>query len=132
MNTDQIKLVRFLLAQASLTEYKEDLCYAYSDERTEHLTDLGYDETKALIKYLKTVIGPGLKSRDDMTSKILSMAHEMHWEIPGTTRVDMKRINGWCIKYSGQNKPLDEFKYKELPTLVSQFEIVYRAFLKGI
>ena len=80
-----------------------------------------YPETQALIKYLQGVLGANANSKDKMTRKILSMAHEMNWELPGSKRVDLQRVNNWCIRFSGQNKPLDAFKYQELPALVTQF-----------
>lgn len=132
MTPEQIKLVRFLLNTTGLTGLKEDIVYSFTDNRTEHLTQMTYDETKAIIKYLQGIAGPGFKTKDNMVGKILSMAHELHWELPNSSRVDMKRVNNWCIRFSGLNKPLDAFKYSELPALVSQFEMVYRDFLKGI
>ncbi|MDO3641958.1 hypothetical protein [Mucilaginibacter sp. L3T2-6] len=132
MTPKQIGMVRGLLAKAGLTQHKEDMVYDYTNGRTEHLSEMTHDETQALVKYLNSFLGQTGNPAEKMRRKILSMAHEMHWELPGTTRVDMKRVNNWCIRFSGQNKPLDAFKYSELPALVSQFEIVYRDFLKGI
>lgn len=59
------------------------------------------------------------------------MAHEMNWHIAGTTKIDMKRLDGWCSRFSYKKKHLDSYTYKELPTLVSQFEKVYKSFLQS-
>lgn len=131
MNTEQIKLCRTLLSKAGLAQYKEDLVLTFTDERTSHLGDMTYDETMVFVKHLRQVSGQFENPKEKMQKKILAMAHEMHWELPGG-KVNMERVNNWCVRYSGKNKPLNEFKYSELPTLVTQFESVYRAFLKGI
>lgn len=132
MTPKQIGMVRALLAKADLTEQKQDLAYSFSDGRTEHLSDMDYTETQALVKYLQMFLGQPDNDRDKMCRKILSMAHEMHWEIPGSKRIDIARVNNWCVRFSGLNKPLDQFKYSELPALVTQFTLVYTGFLKGI
>lgn len=131
MSPAQIRLTRSLLAKAGLMKYKEDIVFDYSNGRTESLTEMNYEETKALVKYLRNESGQLDNPADRMRRKILSMAHEMHWEHKGG-RIDMDRVNNWCVRFSGQNKPLNAFKLSELPALVSQFEIVYRDFLKGI
>jgi hypothetical protein len=131
MTPGQIRLVYLLLREGGLTVFKEDLAFDYSDGRTEHLSGLLPPETSKLIKYLQNYAGLDGDRADKMKRKILSIAHEMHWEL-ANGRVDMERVNNWCMCYSGQNKPLDAFKYVELPQLVTQFEMVYMAFLKGI
>jgi len=131
MTADQIKLCRTLLAKAGLNAHKEAIVLSFSDERTTSLTALNQAETEALVKYLQVQSGQFENPRTKMVNKILSMAHEMHWELPGG-KVNMQRVNNWCLRYSGKNKPLDQFKYSELPALVTAFESVYRGFLKGI
>lgn len=130
MSPAQVRLCRGLLSKAGLSKYKEDIVYDYSNGRTEHLTEMDYNETMALVKYLQSVSGDD-NPADRMRRKILSMAHEMHWEHKGG-RIDMGRVNNWCVLFSGKKKPLNAFKLSELPALVTQFEIVYRDFLKGI
>ena len=112
-------------------EAKQEIIYTYSDGRVTSAADLRDDEASALIGYLVNASGLPQDGIFKMKNKILSMAHEMHWELTDGS-VDMERVNNWCIKFSGQNKPLDGFKYSELPALVSQFEMVYKDFLKRI
>jgi hypothetical protein len=131
MTPKQISMVRALMAKAGLMEHKEDMAFDYSNGRTAHLSELTHPETMQLVKYLNAYLGLNGNPADKMRRKILSHAHEMHWELYDG-RVDMERVNNWCIRFSGLNKPLDEFKYAELPALVTQFEMVYTAFLKGI
>jgi len=131
MTGRQIGMIRALLNKAGLTAQKEDIVASFSDERTVHITDLTQKEAQEIVKYLNTYLGQEGNPSDKMRRKILSHAHEMHWELLDG-RVDMVRVNNWCIRFSGKNKPLDQFKYSELPTLVSQFELVYTDYLKGI
>lgn len=126
MTTAQIKYVRGLLSKAGLSEQKDEIVYEYTDGRTTHLTDMNQTETAALIKALS-----GKSKKDAMVGKILSMAHEMGWELPDG-KVDMKRINAWCEKYTKQKKALDQIPVNELPAVVTVFEKVYMSFLKGI
>jgi len=133
MNQKQISLCRWLISKAGLENQKNDLAWSFSSQRTEHLSELTYPETQGLVKYLRAYTGiPEDNSADKQRRKILSMAHEMHWERPGSTRIDMERVDNWCIRYSGINKPLDAFALLELPALVTQFKMVYMDFLKGI
>jgi len=60
----------------------------------------------------------------------------MGWQLPpdntGRRRVDMKRVDGWCVSFSYLKKKLDNYTYEELPKLVSQFELVYTDYLNKI
>ncbi|AEL23868.1 hypothetical protein [Cyclobacterium marinum] len=126
MTKAQIKYVRGLLHRQGLTEEKDAVVLEYTGGRTTHLTEMRYGETNALIKFLA---GPSKK--DAMTGKILSMAHEMGWELPGG-KVDVQRVNAWCMKYTSCKQPLDKIPMNELPKVVTVFERVYMSFMKGI
>jgi hypothetical protein len=126
MTTKQIKYVMYLLNQHGLTEQREEIAWEVSGGRTSKLSELSYQETNALIKRLN-----GGSPRDKMIGKILSMAHEMGWEVEGG-KVDMDRINAWCEKYSPMHKTLDNHGDNELPALVTAFEKVHLSFLKGL
>jgi hypothetical protein len=41
-------------------------------------------------------------------------------------------VDEWMLKYSYKHKKLDAYLFEELPTLVSQFEQVYKHFIKKI
>lgn len=58
----------------------------------------------------------------EMKMKIISMGHTIGWQIPGTEKINMERINNWCVKYGMYNKPLDKHTYTELTHLVTQFK----------
>lgn len=128
MTYKQIGYVRGLLAKNGLDEDdKEDMVMEYTDGRTKHLSDMTQPETQLLIKAL----GGGIVSpKDKMVRKILSMAHEMSWEKPGTRDVDMDRVNAWTVKYKG--KKLDDFSAREMTEVVTTFEKMYNKFLNAL
>ncbi len=137
----QIGLVKTLINKLGLES--PDLAYNYSDGRTEHISQLFGSEATELIKQLLNGAGKKVDNpAERMKRKIISMAHEMRWELPfsrpssGTLPksnvIDMSRVDGWCIKYGHGHKPLDQYTEAELPQLVTQFKRAYQDFLKGI
>jgi hypothetical protein len=101
-----------------------------------------YGEAQALIAHLKS-LDPRAKATDRMRNKILSMAHEMGWNLtPGPSpqerggmqkpKIDMAHVNAWCTRHGYLHKPLDDYTHSELPKLVSQFEEVYKSYLKAV
>lgn len=105
---------------------EHELALEYSHGRTETLEDLTQLETQNLIATYKEP-----SAYDKMKRKILSLAHEMRWELPNG-KVDMARLNAWCKKHTPSHKPFDRLTEKELPVVVSLFEKVYHSFLKAI
>lgn len=137
MNTQQVIRLHGLMAKLgfkgdAMTEYKRDLVKVYSDGRAESCKELDAIESAKLLHDLQALANqtPWAVAADRMRKKILYMAHGMNWEVEGSQKVDMARVNAWCNKYAG--KPLDAFKYEELPAVVSQFEMVYKSYLKTL
>ena len=126
MTTAQIKYVRGLLARNNLTELKDQLVLQYTNNRSTHLTDMNYQETQDMINSLI-----GEDSRGKQVRKILSMAHEMLWE-DENGKVDMARVNNWCVKYTATHKALNDLKTHELAAVVTTFTAVYKSFLKAV
>lgn len=126
MTPKQIKYVMFLLAQHGLSDTREEIAWEVSGGRTSKISELDYTETNILIKRLQ-----GGSARERMVGKMLSMCHEMGWEVEGG-KVDMTRLNAWCKKYSPEHKELDKIKDSDLPAVVTVFEKVYLSFIKGI
>jgi len=125
-------MIGFLCTRLKMDkETKEDMIFCYSNGRSSSTKDLFESEATQLIQFLVNESGLPQYDSFKMKRKILSMAHEMNWEVSGG-KVDLGRINNWCIRFSGKNKVLDAFSYAELPALVTQFEMVYRDYLKGI
>jgi len=128
-NAAQIKIIYTLLGTYHLRDEKENIVKAFTGGRTTSVRDLKFNEASALIAHLRSMEVTDRRS-DKMRNKILSFAHEMNWTIKG--KVDMERINNWCMKFGYLHKKLDDYRYEELPTLVSQFEEVYKGYLKGV
>jgi len=114
---EQIKNLHGLLNRTGLMAEKETLVLAFSNGREKSSKGLTYQEAGALITHLKSLDGS-----HKMRRKIISMAHELGWKIPGTKKIDMEAINEWCKKYGFGKKELNEYTEKELPRLVTQFQ----------
>lgn len=105
--------------------------YTGSPDKTS-TRDLSYSQAYELIKDLQESKNqsPVHQRSDKMRKKIISMAHELGWQYYSENRsklcADMNAINAWCIKYGHKHKNLDDYTYVELPTLVSQFEQMYK------
>ncbi len=112
----------------------------FSNNRTNRTSQLGVLECDALIRHLATGLGqrvaaPTSEQEDEsdrMRRKILSLAHEMRWELPGTSKVDMARVNAWCQGFGFKKFHLNQYSHAELTKLVSQFKIVYSKYLKEL
>lgn len=128
----QNAMIGYLVSKLKLdSDTKEELIWLYSDGRTTRISELRLNEAKEIIVALQSgttfVPTPAAKMR----RKILSMAHEMNWEHTNG-KVDMDRVNKWCVDYGYLSKHLDKYKEDELPVLVSAFEKMYLKHLKGI
>jgi hypothetical protein len=114
-------------------EAKKVMVAGFTNGRAESSKYLLPAEADAMINHLGRLLP---KTNDDvsqkMRRKIISMAHELHWHLPGTSKADMQRINNWCCKYGQYKKELDKHTYKELVNLVGQFENMYNYTLKNL
>jgi hypothetical protein len=131
INPKQVRAIYALLGDHHLRDEKEALVSAFTGGRTTHVTDMHHREAYALIDHLKS-LNPEQRANDKMRNKILSMAHEMGWRLKGTVKVDMDHVNNWCLQKSYLHKRLDAYTHQELPKLVSQFEEMYKSYLKSI
>ena len=114
---------------AITTDQKRDMVSGFSGGRCTSSKDLHKVEGMYLIRHLKS-LDPEEKKAETMRRKIISMAHELHWQIPGTTRIDMRRVDEWCLKFGYGKKKLNQYLYSELPKLLTQFELgPYRSFI---
>lgn len=139
MNSLQNKLTHALLAQTNLTANKADLVSGFTQGRTEKSSEMTEFEAREFIEYLKKQVPVKRTqqqiSADKMRKRILSLAWEMAWIVYSTNekpKVDVKRVNEWCLKYASLKKPFNDYLYNELPDLVTQFQNVYKSYLKGV
>jgi hypothetical protein len=131
MTTQQNKMLYGLLNKTGLMKDKANLIYGITKGRSESSKDLSFEEARLVINYLQTQ-DKTTDGINKMRRKIISMAHEMHWHLPGTQKIDMERLNAWCEKYGYGKKKLNDYSYNELPALVSQFTKVYKDFIDKI
>jgi hypothetical protein len=127
----QIAMIGYLCTRLDLSkDDKAEMVYMHTGGRATSSKDIFQQEAAIIIGVLVDASGLPQKPEAKMQRKILSMAHEMHWELK-SGKVDMQRLDNWCMQYGPQKKPFKAFKYEELPTLVTAFTGAYTAFLKG-
>jgi hypothetical protein len=131
MTQSQLVLVHTLLSTNGIKDKddKADIIRSFTAGRTSSSREMTHVEATALINHLKS-LDPSERSADRMRKKIISMAHQMGWKTDG--KLDIGRVNNWCIKFSYLKKKLDAYEYTELPRLVSQFENVYKDYLRKV
>ena len=130
----QLQCISILFSKVSIAgESKQIIISGFSNGRCTSSKELLKDEAADLISHLKS-LDPDEKKAEKMRRKIIRMAHEMHWqyEYRGKNKADMKRIDGWCKTFGYLKKGLDNYTYKELPKLVSQFQVMHKQFLSKI
>ena len=138
LTKNQLMAFNALLHRLSLAHHKAAMVSGATNGRTESSKELYSNEARDLIKelnqqQLRTDINADKISK--MCGKIMYYAHEMRWvktNPAGKTVADGKRIDEWMIKFSYLKKKLNSYKYAELPKLVSQFQMLYKAFLKNV
>jgi hypothetical protein len=126
-----------LLNEAGLLDEKAALAKQFSNGRTDRSSQLFTTECAGLIEHLEASLGLAAiaptpeqeEQAEKMRRKILSLAHEMRWQLPGTSKVDMGRVNDWCQTYTKTKKHFNHYTHVELVALVSQFKIVYKKYL---
>lgn len=131
LNRAQLICINVLMRKLGLETQSKTLVDSFTNKRSTSRADLYFDEAIDLIKWLKSQ-DPEEKKAEVMRRKMISLAHEMNWRVSGTFKVDMRRLDDWCVRYGYLHKKLNQYLYKELPKLVSQFEGVHQSFLKGI
>jgi hypothetical protein len=143
MKIDKKGIVRIhaLLAKIGMAndkEYKLDLVKQYTGGRETSTTGLHVDEAGRLISDLQKMVGlaPNDIKADQKRKLILHLAHEMMWELPQRNgerpRVDMVRVDNFCVDRGYLHKPLMDYTLGELSKLVWQMQQVHKDFLKAV
>lgn len=123
----QIRKIHTLLGQHDLRDEKDSIVLAFTANKTNSVRAMSFHEAKALIGHLVS-LDPEEKSITKMRNKIISIAYDMNWKLPNE-KIDLDRLNGWCLHKSYLKKKLDAYTYSELPKLVTQFEEVLKSYL---
>jgi len=107
---------------------RHDYVFRASNGRTESTKEVTEREAGIILNELKQTFGVKDEA-DTMRKKIISLAHQMNWELPGG-KADMKRINDWCKSSKGPyKKALNAHTNTELRVLVSVFEKIYKEYM---
>lgn len=133
-----------LLHQKGLMAAKPHLVSSFTRGRTESSAKMHQYEAIDLVRYLQCQPTPTATPKSPtpaqqanrMRRKLIALAHSMGWHTThpqsGDTIADMPRIDAWCTKYGYLHKPLNAYTLTELPKLLSQFDKLYKSFLKAI
>jgi hypothetical protein len=132
MNSNLNKQLYSLLNNTRLMAQKANLVSGFTNGREESTKGMTDAEAMAMIRYLRTQNNKKDEAANRMRKRIISMAHEMGWHnlVDGRWVADMRAIDTWCVLRSYLKKELNKYTADELPKLVSQFERVYKSFLK--
>lgn len=125
----QQRYARLLIQQTGQLEMH--VCQDATGNRASDVTQLTTAEANALIKSLLAQLKVEPDPDDVMRKKMLHFAHEMGWKFT-TGQVDVKRVDAWCQQYGQFHKPLMEHNSAQLASVVTQFENVYRTFLRDL
>lgn len=126
-------------------ENKAEMVYAHTNGRENRSCAMRPDECEEMIKSLKRMANglnagsyrgkhhppassglqpPPPKEEDKgnrMRRKVISIGHELGWKLENG-KIDMKRVNEFCLKRGHGHKLLNDYEVKELPKLITQFE----------
>lgn len=141
----QISAIHALLSKHNLLEEKRQIIAQISNGRTESTTALTWTEAQQWInamnkgkEYKPNPIAE--KDKQKMINAMIATAHEMGWIKKKTVaqpdgslvqKNDYTDLHAWVEKYGYLKKPLKQYTYEELPTLVTAFRKVYFAWLKN-
>lgn len=132
-----IKLHTLLAKLGISLEVKRDLVHQYTNGRGTSTKELYVDEAGDLISALehqltgKGVVPKGGFDADRKRKYLLHLAHLRGVTTPAG-KVDVERVNQWCIKYGKYKKALMDHTTEELSLVIWQMEKVTTDFLNGI
>ena len=124
---DKIKTIQGLFRQTNLVSQKVNILASFG---VEHTNDLTASDGQKLITYLRSQLPNTHESANNMRRKILAMAHKLRWEHEDGS-VNMTSVNNWCTKRSYLKKELNQYTYDELPKLVSEFQAMYKSYIRN-
>jgi len=141
---EQNRRLHALLNQTGLMDEKAELVKSFSAIGSLSSKDLLIDEATRLIKYLEETLHVRSsvpvapvnnlseldKEGNQMRRKMFALGYEMNW---GKDQHTVKaRLDDWCISRGEFKKALNKHSYKELARLITQFENVYKSYLRSL
>lgn len=133
----QNKVLNAIISRLNIgTEVKQDLVYQFTNGREISSAKMSFEECQALINHLNNLCvqmavekrkidpaptKPVIDPENNMRRKVLSICHEMGWKLENG-KIDMARVNAFCVERGFKHKELNKYTRAELPTLITQFE----------
>lgn len=124
IHTQYIRRVHAALAKRGMMDDKKDLVQRFTNGRETSSRKMTSGELRNMLDHLNGKSTPNMAG-DKMRKAIISMAHQMGWELPGGV-ADMPRIDAWCIKYGKYHQPLNAHTIPELQDITTQFNKAYQ------
>ena len=112
-----------------MEDYEIDMMYTYVYRYANGVGAASLSHSQSNETSYKRISKQEYYAGNAQRKKIMSLAHSMRWEMKDG-RVNIDKINEWCIKYGQYHKPLNYHTVDELAHLVSQFEKLYNSFLQ--
>ena len=129
------------LKESGLFDYRREIVFDITNGRTNNSSDMNTQETIEMIDYVRDYAkGEQLDSDDfvqgdTMRKKILSLSIQYGWSrydrLKKKRIVDFEKLDAWMLKYSYLKKKMNQYKYAELPKLVSQFKEFVHKYVKS-
>jgi len=114
---------------------RAELVSEFSEGKKTSLRALTPHEYKEFLTALNNMLGAhwtkAQVSMDTQRKKIIANLRKVGYTLPDG-RSDMQSIHTWVIKYGYLHKPLNAYRAKELPFLVSQAQNVTDKFIQGL
>jgi hypothetical protein len=131
----QLVCINTIISKRNIAkEDKEVMVLGFTANRASSSKDLTFDEATAMIKHLKEN-DPHKDSIEKMKGKMMYYAREMGWTKTNAKNkqvCDVKRIDDWCLKFGSIKRKLDSYTFDELTKVLTQFQFVYKDYLKRI
>lgn len=134
----QLQYIHAALHRKGLLQHKAEMVSSYTNGRSESSKDMTMEEANEMLQALNGH-QPDEEKKDKMIKHLIAMAHEIGWiteqaVVNGQGEVgkkkDYSRLHAWVEKYGYLKKKLNQYKFHELPTLVTAFKNVYQGWLK--
>lgn len=110
---------------------RKELVETFTDGKKTGLSKLSYSEYGAFISWISSRFDFG-KTEDWQNSPENKMRRKIWKLFVYQMKYSEAELENWCLTYGLFKKPLNQHTHDELTQLLSQAEIVYQSFIKGL
>lgn len=130
---------------------RSELIIQFTEAKKNRLSDLTYFEYAEFLRWLNLTFqtnnptihseafptiqpsnNPLYERSNQMRRKIIALFHKMGYKLDGTDKINLKRVNDWCVKYGHKHVELNAYDYSELCLLLTQVEKYYKSFITAL